>query len=171
MVANFRLGASIFLWGEPGTGKTMMGSLILKRALALKYDGYFTSFIDLMNGYSDGFDDRESRSRFNRTMMHADVLMIDDPGKEQHASAKQADYSSSVLDSVIRTRNGHSTPTIITSNDDPEAFKRRYGSYVSSLISERTLVQEVKGIDFREIQNKRLAIEIAENLSRPVVIG
>lgn len=172
MDSLFNAGVGLYLWGTIGTGKTLLGSLILKAMMAAGYDGFFTTFVDLINQQSLGHSSREDREWLISGVVNAEVLLIDDPGREQAAGERQADYMSSVLDEVIRKRVSMRLPTIITSNDSLDTFQRRYNSNILSLVEECSSIIEVTGADYRGTSDRALMRETVElGLSRPVVIS
>ena len=172
MDSLFNAGIGLYLWGTIGTGKTLLGSLILKSMMAAGYDGFFTTFVDLINQQSLGFSSREDREWLISGVVNAEVLLIDDPGREQSSGEKQADYMSSVLDEVIRKRVSMQLPTIITSNDSLDSFQQRYNSNIYSLVQERTLTVPVLGEDYRRKSDDIIEYEIMKlGLSRPAVIS
>lgn len=165
-----RTGTSLFIHGHMGLGKSMLSALLLKRALSMGYEGHFTSFIELRDGYSASWKDEEAREWFSRKVKTTGLLVIDDPGKEMRTdSLKAAEFSQSIIDDVIRTRTASVLPTIITTNYHPQQFRAAYGDAVSSLLDERSLVREAKGTDYRSKLEGRRDEEKAMRLTRPIV--
>lgn len=163
-------GTGLYLHGPSGTGKTMIGTLILKMMMAKGHSGYWTTFVDLLSGKREGFEDPDARDAFVRNVRNSDFLLIDDPGKEHASGERQINWQTSIVDEVIRHRSGMQLPTIITSNHSTDEFNQRYGSAVASLLSEVQIPVPFYGRDFRK-ESERLEAEImAKGLSRPVVI-
>lgn len=169
--SNFKNGIGMFLYGPNGSGKTMLGSLVLKAFAAEGYSAYFTSFIELLEGKKTSFSNKEEKEWFGRQVTHTDILMIDDPGKEHKVEGRSADFINSLLQEVVRYRISMDLPTIITSNLDPNGFRRAYGADIASLLTESTITQSVYGEDTRVKKFEETKREAALNLSRPVVIG
>lgn len=164
-----KTGTSLFIHGHPGLGKSMLSALLLKRALSIGYEGHFTSFIELRDGYSASWKDADSREWFSRKVKNTGLLVIDDPGRENTTTPKALEFSQSLIDDVIRTRTASVLPTIITSNYTPSQFREAYGDAVSSLLDERTLIREATGISYRAKVANRNDEEIALKLTRPIV--
>jgi len=163
-------GTGLYLYGPNGTGKTMIGSLVLKIMMSRGYSGYMTTFIDLIEGKKAGFDDAEAKEWFVRQVRNSDFLLIDDPGKEQTSGERQIGFQTSLLDEVVRYRSGMQLPTIITANYSTDVFRQRYGESISSLLAEGQVPVAFYGQDYRK-EFDDLQVEIKnKGLSRPMII-
>lgn len=161
-------GFGIVMYGSQGTGKTALATLLLKRLLGDGYDGYFTTFNAMIDIFTSGWHDRDDKAWFHRRIKNAGVLVLDDPGKEMKGRAALPE---SLLDEVIRSRVSGLRPTIITTNDDMQAFGVRYGKYVMSLLQERAMTFAFNGQDARVASRQRMHDEVDQGLTRPLVIG
>lgn len=167
-------GFGLMLHGGYGTGKTMLSSLLLKRLLThgRGLDGYFTTFTDLLDRDEIGWSDKDAAQWFNRRITNAEVLVIDDIGKE-HSARKG--LSSSLLDNMLRTRVQHDRPTIFTTNLTMDEFRKTYAGSTWSLLAEKVLPYEIKGnyddknVGFRDKQLARNRAELLDHLIRPIV--
>jgi DNA replication protein DnaC len=169
-----RAGLGMILWGKPGTGKTMISALLFKRLLAEGYDGYFTQFNELLDSYTATWRDQDELLWFTRRIRNADILVIDDIGREYRGRAGKAGdegFTSALFDDVIRHRTGHEKPTIITTNFTEEQLLTGYGGPVLSLLSERSTFHEVTGPDFRSRAKERFADEARQGIVRPFTFG
>jgi hypothetical protein len=162
-------GTGLYLHGPRGTGKSLMASLFLRRMLAEGYSGYWAAFSDLRSAKTNDWKDSDRSWWVNTNARSSTVLVIDDPGQE-NKSEKSLDFSRTVLDEIIRYRMSASLPTVITSNQTPENFRKLYGGNVDSLIQERMIPLYVPGTDYRpqvvpdSVQERHLG------LTRPIVI-
>ena len=102
---------------------------------------------------------------------NAEVLMLDDPGKEGVFSEKSSEFSIMLLDRLFRHRVSMGLPTIVAANLSPDQFARRYAESVASLMTEGTFEIEVPGSDFRNRSKALRAQEIAMGISRPVLMA
>jgi DNA replication protein DnaC len=161
-----RYGRGWFFHGKPGTGKTLMATLILKRALALGYEGHFTTFNEMLDAVKESWKSPDERAWFLRRISNVGVLVIDDPGRE-HSGAS---WTTSTLDEILRHRIAGLKPTIISTNETPESFVKRYGENIGSLIVERTVQHEVLGTDYRDTARKRLDAERDMGIQRPIQV-
>ena len=168
---NLDEGVGLYLYGSRGTGKSMLGSLLLKNALGQGYSGHFTSFIELRDMYSGGFKDQVKKDWYQSKIRNAEILVVDDPGREYTSSEKGVDFSRTIMDDLIRHRMAASLPTIITSNLTPDTFKQTYGENVASLITERMKPIVVTGSDFRPAKAALDDVLRTEHLVRPIVVA
>lgn len=163
-------GCGLILYGEMGTGKTMLATLILKHLLGLGYDGYFTTFSEMIDTYTGGWHDAEEKAWFHRRIKNAEVLVLDDVGRE-YQGRKSSGLPESTFDEVLRHRVAAATPTIITTNLDLQRLQEGYGGNVMSLLHERSTTYRFTGEDFRDHARMRLDDEVRMGLTRPVVLG
>ena len=166
-VAN---GVGLILYGTAGTGKTSLGTLLLRGMLSLGYDGYFTTFSEMIDTYTGGWNDREEKVWFHKRIKNARILVMDDVGKEYQGKAKTG-LPESTFDEVLRHRVAASTPTIITTNLSMTRLQEGYGGGVMSLLRERSATYEFGGKDFRDTQRNRTLDEIDQGLTRPAVLS
>lgn len=166
---NVDAGLGLVLWSESlGIGKTLMAVLTAKSLVREGEDVFFVQFNDLIDYFTAGWRDEDERRWFNRRVRNADVLVIDDLGREHKGRSEVVE---SMLDQVIRHRTAMAQPTIITTNNTPDMVKRGYGSNVMSLLSERSLWVPLAGADFRGASNERTKSEKRDGLTRPLVLG
>jgi DNA replication protein DnaC len=166
-----RSGMGLYLFGKYGTGKTSVGVLILKEALAQGYPGHFTSFMDLKDTYTQSYSGgEEDREWYRKKIRETQLLVIDDPGKQSADSQKGFEYSRTVLDDVLRHRMADDLPTIITSNLPLGEFGEGYGDRLRSLVTEKMLFHEMSGTDFRP--EHALGVQRLEKLrlTKPIVV-
>lgn len=168
--AYVQAGCGLILYGEMGTGKTLLSTLILKHLLGLGYDGYFTTFSEMIDTYTGGWHDAEEKAWFHRRIKNADVLVLDDVGRE-YQGRKQSGLPESTFDEVLRHRVASATPTIITTNLDLTRLQEGYGGNVMSLLHERSTTYRFTGEDFRDTARMRLDEEVQLGLTRPVVLA
>jgi DNA replication protein DnaC len=168
-VANIRAGLGLVLWSpDRGTGKTLLAVLATKTLLAGGVDCYFTQFSEMIDTFSAGWRDEAERAWFNRRIRNAQMLVIDDLGREHKGRSEVVE---SMLDQVIRHRVANALPTLMTTNYSPQEIQGGYGPNVMSLLYERSLWVEVPGRDYRSRSNERARLEIQQGLIRPITVG
>lgn len=103
--------AGIFLYGECGTGKTMLASIIANERATLFKSSMFIGAVDIfqeLNPYSS--DGRIAATR-KSILKNSPCLIIDDLGAE-----KPSDWTKQILFEIIDFRYRENLQTIITSN-------------------------------------------------------
>ncbi len=168
--AYFAAGVGVILSGTYGTGKTLISTLLLRALLAQGHDGYFTTFSEMIDTYTGGWNDREEKVWFHKRVKNAGVLVLDDVGREWQGR-KSSGLPEATFDEVLRHRVAASTPTIITTNLDEEGMTLGYGKAVKSLLGERSRTLRIEGEDFRPQSRLRLDQEISQGLTRPLVLA
>lgn len=168
--AYVRAGVGLILYGEMGTGKTALSTLLLKALLTQGMDCYFTTFSEMIDTYTGGWNDRDEKAWFHKRIKNAGVLVLDDVGKEYQGRAKTG-LPESTFDEVLRHRVAASTPTIITTNHDMTSLQKGYGGNVMSLLHERSTTYKFVGDDYRDSARGRVVGEAESGLTRPIVLG
>jgi DNA replication protein DnaC len=139
--ANIEAGRGIWFMGGTGTGKTTLGMLIAKEALAAgKTVGiYFTPKLltRIRQTYQEAENEDAYGQFFNR-VTSVDLLYIDDLGSERHT-----DWVVEQLYAVINERYENQRPLIVTSNaegdvvdEGPKQLKEQIGSRTVSRLIE-----------------------------------
>lgn len=161
-------GQSLVLWSTgSGTGKTLMLMLLCKALMAQGYEAYASLFTDIIDLFTSSWRVPAEREQWNRRVRNAQILAIDDLGKENGGRIQIVEDA---LDQVIRTRVANDAPTAITTNLTPEQVQQGYGGYIMSLLSEKATFIEVPGVNFRA---RRLVLAQKESqlgLSRPITV-
>jgi DNA replication protein DnaC len=115
---NLAAGRGLWLMGNTGTGKTTLGMLVAKEALAVgKTVGiYFTP--KLLTRIRRTYQEAESNSAYDdffRRVTSVDLLYIDDLGSERHT-----DWVVEQLYALINERYESQRPMLVTSNSDSD---------------------------------------------------
>lgn len=168
--AYVRAGVGLILYGEMGTGKTALSTLMLKALLGTGLDCYFTTFSEMIDTYTGGWNDRDEKAWFHKRIKNAGVLVLDDVGKEYQGRAKSG-LPESTFDEVLRHRVAASAQTIITTNHDMTSLQEGYGGNVMSLLHERSTTYAFKGDDYRDTARLRVVTEAETGLVRPITLG
>lgn len=161
-----RSGIGLFMFGDYGTGKTMVSSLIAKELVKLGYRTFFVTFTEMIDMFTKGWGDTTERAKFERRVVNSRVLVLDDIGKEFRAKNNLAE---STFDHVLRQRAIQSRPTFITTNMSSKEVERGYGSAILSLLLERSIRVTFEGVDWRENANQRSLEEISKGWRRPII--
>ena len=153
LLDDIEIGVGMFIHGSGyGTGKTMLAYLSLKEFVLRGYKCYATTYGDMLASMKAGWRDDKYARWYKSKIDSAQVLVIDDVGKElMQTSGFNNDFSRQTLDGLIRTRAQQSKPTIITTNIGKADVKTYYGSAVASLIDECMNPIRVEGDDYRKL--------------------
>jgi DNA replication protein DnaC len=166
-VAMISQGEGLTLWSKDrGTGKTLLGTLLLKGLLAKGYDGHFTQFNEMLDQFTAGWRSEEERSWFIRRVRNVEVLVVDDMGRE---SKGRENITEAMFDTVIRARVAACKPTFITTNYTPDEMRQGYGNNVLSLLTEVNDFIEVPGSDYRPIIKAQRIRDRADGIVHPIV--
>jgi len=180
-------GIGLTLYGTHGTGKTLIGTLLLKGMIAKGYSGFMTTLSGMVDMLTGGWKDPDARQRFVSLCKGSDVLLLDDVGQERHDEKAWWDHKTQTrkvsrtsqplvrasLDEVLRYRLANAKVTIITTNLDPyNDFGAGYSDALASLVNERSVLCHLGGQDFRATSmEQRLRRERELRLIRPVVLA
>lgn len=166
--AYVQAGLGLVLWGKVGTGKTMLAALLLKSLLEKGVRGQMVTFHTMLDLFTAGWEQKEAKVWFEQRITHADVLVLDDIGREHGGRNAVAE---STLDHVLRSRVAADRPTIMTTNRTQEELGTLYSGNALSLLSESAIVQEFRGTDYRPEHQTRKITEAKARLTRPIVLA
>ncbi|MGW7100365.1 ATP-binding protein [Streptomyces sp. NPDC054838] len=161
-------GRSIILWSvSPGTGKTLLLSLLCKALMAQGVLVHFSQFNEIIDLFTSSWRDQSEREQWNRRVRNVDLLAIDDMGKEAKGRLEMVE---AMVDQIIRARVSDSAPIAITTNLTPQQIQDGYGGYAMSLLTEQCDFIEVTGTDFRPQRRELSRHETSLGLTRPIAM-
>ena len=153
LVTKFpKVDRGLFLWGNPGTGKTLLSSIILTelitrhavQGLYMKISRNF--FSRLKDSFHEGSPTYGKAYTIEREFAETDLLIIDDFGVQRDSPWEQE-----TLYNLIDARYEAKKFTIFTSNNNPlKALKDLSNGRILSRIKEMCRIIEIKGEDYRE---------------------
>lgn len=158
-------GVGLLLHGEYGTGKTFGATMLLKDLMKRGYVCYATTFASMIEMFTSGWKSKEDQRYFQQKIMLSNVLLLDDLGRELRTKNK---LSESTFDDVLRRRVQDGRPTFITTNMSVGELNEGYGGAVLSLLTEKSMVYELRGSDFRPQANSRMMDEMMAGETRPI---
>lgn len=135
---------SILFFGKTGLGKTHLSLAIANVVIQKGYSVLYDSAINILRNIEKEHFSHEYTTEIADLVMDTDLLIIDDLGTEYETKF----YSSTVYN-IINTRLNKNKPTIISTNMDFEAIKRRYDERVVSRLTSMYTCLEFKGEDVR----------------------
>lgn len=166
--AYVRRGIGLVLYGEIGAGKTLLSTLWLKGMIAKGYSGVFSSFAQIMDMYQTSWRKDDEKRAFERRIVHAPLLVIDDIGRE---NAGRLGVAGELVDRVLRTRVDHQRPTVVTTNKDLGELAELYSLNALSLLDGCAVTVKFDGEDFRPKSKSRDNAEIDMGLTRPLMLA
>src|SRR4030043_241165 len=142
----------LFLWGNPGTGKTLLASIILTE-LIIRYavEGRFISisrnlFKTLQESFHEGSETFGESGKIEKELADVDILIVDDFGIQ-----KDTEWKQETLYDLVDARYEAEKFTIFTSNKNPhKALKDLSQGRILSRIKEMCRILEISGEDYRD---------------------
>lgn len=132
-------GKGLLLYGERGTGKTMLAALVAKAKAEDGQSVVFASVPDLLEEIKNSFD-KGSTEEVMTSIRNADCLVLDDMGTE-----KMTEFVSERLFLLINYRYGEGLQTIVTTNYSIAELMRRM-SVEGDMVSGQRLVSRLVGM-------------------------
>ncbi len=141
----------VYLWGNPGTGKTLLASIILTEIIVRHaVESRFVSisrdlFKNLMSTFVAGSEKYGDSSRIEKELASVDVLAVDDFGVQ-----KETPWKEETLYDLVDARYEAQRFTIFTSNSNPyQSLSALSQGRVLSRIKEMCRIIEISGEDYR----------------------
>ena len=144
---QIRKGRGVYLWGEPGTGKTHTAWAIAKNLIENGYRVLFLNTAEFLERVRKDFDrefEYDEKGVFEEAMDFEGVLFLDDVGAE-----KASPWVIDRISLIVNHRYEFILPTFFTSNCDMEILSERMGDRVTSRILGMVEVLQKSGIDRR----------------------
>lgn len=163
--AHVQRGSGLSLLGNSGTGKSTLSNLILRFLMREGFDGYQISLPTATRVFADGWTNEETRAWFDRRVRNAEVLVIDEVGRDN----TEKKVSENLLIRILRSRYESGKPTILTSNLSETEVSSHYGTAIADIIQSSSVVMEFRGASFREQRRNLDKTEIDLGLQRPIV--
>jgi DNA replication protein DnaC len=158
-------GIGTLIHGDYGVGKTMAAMLTMKHLVKCGYSVFCTSFSGMIEAFTAGWYEADEKTQFARKFKNSQVLLLDDVGKEFRS---KTNLPESTFDDVLRHRVNFGRPTHITTNMSTSEMQRGYGSAIFSLLTQVSIVHEIRGSDYRPQVRKRTMAEIDMGMTRPI---
>lgn len=113
-------GRGLYIHGDVGTGKTYLASALASVFVAAGYTVVLTTTLAMLADIQGTFDDDSSSVAVLQRFTRADVLILDDLGKESGSA-----WSVSTLFQVVNYRYETMRPLIVTSQYDLASLEKR----------------------------------------------
>lgn len=142
--------SSILMLGPTGLGKTHLSLAIAKEVILKGYQVLYCTAQDILRTIErEHFSKEISDDETLKTVLDADLLLLDDLGAEYQTS-----FNTATVYNIINTRLNFGRPTIISSNLTSQELEERYTErVVSRLLTQYTYLRFV-GEDVRQLKRK-----------------
>jgi len=142
-----KTGKGLYLYGKQGTGKSVVGCIVLMEAAKHGYSAYFTDireYLDRMFGSKFQRDAEDGTQ--NDLLRSSEFLLIDNLGQDPLDSKG---LKKSWIDDLLRYRTDNLLPTIIVTNKNEQDLTAN-SLRMSSILKEHFLSPiEFPGTDYR----------------------
>lgn len=143
---------NILLYGNNGTGKSMLMNLAMKDLLHKEYSVYVIDFRNLIKEYIKSW---KGHGKLGEIMM-SDYLAIDDLGKEFASGEVSKDLAVTTLDYVLRYRFQRKLSTWMTFNMPLTEVKEAYNEHIASLLKRSSVAIYFDGADYGDTLFKKI---------------
>jgi DNA replication protein DnaC len=152
---NIAEGYGLLLWGDYGSGKSGLGSIILKAAAANGYLGLWIRANNIADYLINKtrFDVRETMIE---RAIDVPILVIDELIIRETVRA-----SDTFFEDLIRQRINEKQSTVVTTNLSPDAISSRYPA-LAAVMKEAILAVPVSGHNFRTQLAEQVKKELTE---------
>lgn len=111
-------GYGIYLWGNSGTGKTLLTSCMANNLIEQEYTVLFTNFFEILKAIRSTFkaNAKETDDSVINNIADVDFLFIDDLGTESLSKNDGDNFTQDKIFEIINKRYNKQKPTIFSSN-------------------------------------------------------
>lgn len=149
-----RKGHGIYLYGNPGTGKTHITACMANELLTQGRAVLFTSMGEISKAIRGTFDKKggETEQSFMKRLNSVDFLFIDDFGTERLVKGNEDMWLQEKVFDIVNTRYNNNKPIIFTSNYSLAQMARERGLSLKTVdrIQEKNVTMELKGSSYRD---------------------
>lgn len=155
-------GLGIYLYGDVGTGKSLLTACIGNYLLSKMVTVLFTNFFEIAKQIKRTFADNSlTESSFMERLSRVDLLIIDDLGTEIVTKNGEKTWIQDKIYDVINARYINQKPTIFSSNESLVDLVENCGlmkKTVDRIASMSTAKIELRGASYRLTEQKQNTI-------------
>ncbi len=142
----------LFLWGEPGRGKTYASCAFLKHLWAAGWDISRINYEMLSLQIRDSYRVGSAISELDvlRPFLTISKLVIEDAGANISAGCQESDFGLRTFLLLLDTRLEQGLATFMTGNKSVEELGRSFDQRVASRIRQACEVVQIRGRDKRD---------------------
>lgn len=147
-------GHGIYLFGNPGTGKTHLMACIANDLIAKGYATLFTSMGEISKAIRSTYNSQsnETEENFIRRLTSVDFLFLDDFGTERLSKEGQDLWLQEKVFDIVNSRYNNRKPMLFTSNYSLGEMisERGLSEKTADRIGQKCAVLELKGEGYRK---------------------
>lgn len=158
-----RLGQGIYLYGDVGTGKSLLtaciGNTLLDKLVPVLFTNFFEIAKEIKRTWS--FSNNDTESDFIDRLTNVDLLIIDDIGTEIVVKNGEKTWLQDKIYDVINSRYVNQMPTIFSSNESLTELVEKCGlmkKTVDRIASMSNAKIKLQGSSYRLTEQKDSAI-------------
>lgn len=150
----FNKGYGIYLWGNSGTGKTLLTSCMANELMEKEYTVLFTNFFEILKAIRNTYNNKttETDESIINNIAEVDFLFIDDLGTESLSKNSGDNFTQDKIFEIINKRYNKQKPTIFSSNypiKDLVATRNFMDKTVDRINEMSSLVLKIEGESYR----------------------
>lgn len=153
IVKNFpNVKKGLYLWGNPGTGKTLLSTIMLtelicRHAISGRFIKISRNFLGLLKDtFNTASDNYGQSGKIERELQEVDILVVDDFGVQ-----RETPWEQETIYNLVDARYENEKFTIFTSNNNPaKTLQGLSEGRVLSRLKEMCRIMELSGEDLRE---------------------
>lgn len=131
-INSIKESTGLYIYGDCGTGKTMLASVIANERAELNKSSMFIGAVDVFHELNPFSSDSRTAAARKHLIKNAPCLIIDDLGAE-----KPSDWTKQTLFEIIDFRYRENLQTIFTSNFNIDELQSRLSEYEGKRIIRR----------------------------------
>lgn len=159
----YKNGYGMYLYGNSGTGKTLLTACMANELMEKEYSVLFTNFFEINRAIRNTYSGKTNETDNNiiNNIANADFLFIDDFGTESLSKNNGDNFTQDKIFEIINKRYNNVKPTIFSSNYSLKDLitNRGFTSKTIDRVNEMaTAVIELKGKSYRakKLDNQEL---------------
>lgn len=159
----FEKGYGIYLWGNSGTGKTLLTSCMANELMEKEYTVLFTNFFEILKAIRNTYNNNTSNTDESiiNNISEVDFLFIDDLGTESLSKNSGDNFTQDKIFEIINKRYNKQKPTIFSSNypiKDLVATRNFMDKTVDRINEMSSLVLKIEGESYRtkKVMNEKI---------------
>lgn len=156
-------GYGIYIYGDSGTGKTVLTSCMANSLIEKEYTVLFTNFFEILKAIRGTYNNNSSETddAIINNISDVDFLFIDDLGTESLSKNSGDNFTQDKIFEIINKRYNKNKPTIFSSNYSIRDLvgKRNFMDKTVDRINEMSsLVLKIEGASYRlkKVKNEEI---------------